>query len=160
MRFIASSIEQPWCPKLTTNGTKEHEERPLAFNPLCNFVAFVVSCIWDPTEPPMCCGTDSLALINSPLLHLLNGGFHLCSYGIGKRRIGQFGSHFLPIINHPIEEISQDFPFIRIFGFFGTQQPCNARDGISVVARSAGDGNAESRRHALGRRGGCGDALQ
>ncbi len=30
------------CPDLTTKDTKAHEEGALGFNPLCNFVFFVV----------------------------------------------------------------------------------------------------------------------
>jgi hypothetical protein len=39
---LVAEINRLFSPDLTTKGTKEHEGTPLGFNPLCNFVSFVV----------------------------------------------------------------------------------------------------------------------
>src|SRR4051794_12768215 len=83
----------------------------------------------------------------------------LLDYFLRKRSIGQRLDHALPVIEHPGEELLQDFSLVGIGGMRRYQQPREAGDRVSVLARRVGDGDAEIVGHLYALRG-RGRALQ
>ncbi len=66
----------------------------------------------------------------------------------------------LSMVQHPLQEVLDDFAVVGILCWAGNQQPGEAGDRIGVLARGIGDGDAvigrdlrscRGRAHALGR---------
>jgi hypothetical protein len=82
------------------------------------------------------------------LLKRCDGGAHFGGHGIGQRSIVK-RRDLLLMRKHPFEEIDDDFTIRGILGRAGNQKPRKTRDGIGVLSRRIGDGNAIIRRHGL-----------
>src|SRR5271154_2629402 len=73
------------------------------------------------------------------LSDLLDGILFFLNHAFRQWSVGERGGHLLPIGHHPVEKISQDFAFRRIFRLRRNQQPGKAGNGIGVLAGSVRD---------------------
>src|SRR5580700_4990595 len=79
----------------------------------------------------------------------------LSDYFLGQLRVGKSLRIVLSVGQHPLYETFDGIAFGGIGKFRRNQEPSEARDGISGLARGVGNGNPEVVWHVLCRASGC-----